>query len=91
MSDVIVKMTEGRLGLALLGDSKKLNGIITDGDLRRSLVNNVDLNKLVIKVLINILPDTKTLPKPIIELKIFLTPEIFAAILPCTICLKPKL
>ena len=55
------------------------------------LKNNVALNKLVIKVLINILPDTKTLPKPIIELKIFLTPEIFAAILPCTICLKPKL
>ena len=46
MSDVIVKMTEGRLGLALLGDSKKLDGIITDGDLRRSLVNNVDLNKI---------------------------------------------
>ena len=46
MSDVIVKMTECRLGLALLGDSKKLDGIITDGDLRRSLVNNVDLNKI---------------------------------------------
>ena len=46
MNDVIVKMTEGRLGLALLGNAKKLDGIITDGDLRRSLVKNVDISKI---------------------------------------------
>ena len=56
MSDVIVKMTEGRLGLALLGDSKKLDGIITDGDLRRSLVNNVDLNKIKPNEIMNSAP-----------------------------------
>ena len=37
MQDVIVKMTECRLGLALVGSSKKLVGIITDGDLRRNM------------------------------------------------------
>ena len=46
MNDVIVKMTEGRLGLALLGNAKKLDGIITDGDLRRSLVKNIDISKI---------------------------------------------
>lgn len=56
MSDVIVKMTECRLGLALLGDSKKLDGIITDGDLRRSLVNNVDLNKIKPNEIMNSAP-----------------------------------
>ena len=56
MSDVIVKMTECRLGLALLGDSKKLDGIITDGDLRRSLVNNVDLNKIKPNEIMNLSP-----------------------------------
>lgn len=45
MSEVIIHMTEGRLGLALVGDSTDLQGIITDGDLRRMLVQGVDLAK----------------------------------------------
>ena len=38
MSEVIVTMTKGRLGLALVGTADDLKGIITDGDLRRMLV-----------------------------------------------------
>ena len=38
MSEVIVMMTQGRLGLALVGTADDLKGIITDGDLRRMLV-----------------------------------------------------
>lgn len=38
MSEVIVTMTKGRLGLALVGTANDLKGIITDGDLRRMLV-----------------------------------------------------
>jgi len=36
-------MTEGRLGLALVGSADDLQGIVTDGDLRRLLVEGVDL------------------------------------------------
>ena len=36
-------MTEGRLGLALVGNADKLVGIITDGDLRRLLLKRVDI------------------------------------------------
>ena len=43
MSEVIVRMTEGRLGLALIGTADKLEGIITDGDLRRLMVEGHDL------------------------------------------------
>ena len=43
MSEVIVRMTEGRLGLALVGTADKLEGIITDGDLRRLMVEGHDL------------------------------------------------
>ena len=43
MSEVIVKMTEGRLGLALVGDKANCEGIITDGDLRRMLVDGQSL------------------------------------------------
>ncbi|MCE2517513.1 MAG: KpsF/GutQ family sugar-phosphate isomerase [Alphaproteobacteria bacterium] len=43
MADVIVTMTKGRLGLALVGTAEKLDGIITDGDLRRALMDNTDI------------------------------------------------
>ena len=44
MPDVILKMTEGRLGMALVGSADHLAGIITDGDLRRLLVQGADLS-----------------------------------------------
>ena len=43
MQDVIVTMTKGRLGLALVGTAENLEGVITDGDLRRGLLDNPDL------------------------------------------------
>lgn len=43
MQDAILVMTEGRLGLALVGDASRLDGIITDGDLRRLMVEGGDL------------------------------------------------
>ena len=44
MSEVIVIMTEARLGLALVQEDNKLKGIITDGDLRRMLVMGTNLS-----------------------------------------------
>lgn len=43
MKDVIVTMTQGRLGIALVGSAEKLDGIITDGDLRRAILENTDM------------------------------------------------
>ena len=43
MKDVIVTMTQGRLGIALVGTAEKLDGIITDGDLRRAILENADM------------------------------------------------
>ena len=43
VQDALLVMTEGRLGLALVGGRDKLSGVITDGDLRRLLVNGADL------------------------------------------------
>ena len=43
MAEVIIRMTEGRLGIALVGDAANLDGIITDGDLRRMLVQGIEL------------------------------------------------
>ena len=44
MSEVIVRMTEARLGLALVHKNNLLRGIITDGDLRRMLVLGTNLS-----------------------------------------------
>lgn len=42
--DLLVKMSEGKLGMALIGSSENLKGIITDGDLRRGLIKYGSLN-----------------------------------------------
>ena len=44
MSEVIVRMTEARLGLALVHKDNLLRGIITDGELRRMLVLGTNLS-----------------------------------------------
>ena len=56
MQDVIVKMTEARLGIALVGSRNNLEGIITDGDLRRALVKNDDINKIKAEDIMNLSP-----------------------------------
>jgi arabinose-5-phosphate isomerase len=43
VQDALLVMTEGRLGLVLVGSAQKLAGVITDGDLRRLLVGGADL------------------------------------------------
>ena len=58
MKEVVLKMTESRLGLALIGNDKELEGIITDGDLRRSLLMSDDFTKIEIKDILNKSPMT---------------------------------
>lgn len=45
VQDAILVMTEGRLGMALVGSADDLQGVLTDGDLRRLLLRGVDLAK----------------------------------------------
>jgi len=58
MSEVIIHMTEGRLGLAIVGCQTNLEGIITDGDLRRILVEKIDLSSLTAMQVMNSAPQT---------------------------------
>lgn len=43
VQDAVIAMTEGRLGMALVGSPDALSGILTDGDLRRLLMRGGDL------------------------------------------------
>lgn len=44
--ELLVKMSEGKLGMALIGNANDLKGIVTDGDLRRGLIRYGSLEKL---------------------------------------------
>lgn len=45
-TDLLLRMSEGRLGMVIVGDAQHVKGIITDGDLRRALLRNPDTSKL---------------------------------------------
>ena len=53
VQEVLVKMTEGRLGLALVGTKEILNGVITDGDIRRALIDKSNFSQLKAEDLMN--------------------------------------
>ena len=46
LKDVIIEISEKRLGTTAVVDNGKLLGIITDGDIRRMLENNLDIQSL---------------------------------------------
>lgn len=57
LAEVIVEMTSKRLGVtAVLGKDGHLEGVITDGDLRRMLQNNIKFDQLKAKDIMNLNP-----------------------------------
>jgi len=49
ITNVIIEISENRLGVTAVIDKDVLIGIITDGDIRRMLKNNLDITKLTAK------------------------------------------
>ena len=47
-TEILLRMSEGRLGMVIVGDDQYVKGIITDGDLRRALVRTPDPAKLTV-------------------------------------------
>jgi len=45
-TDVLLRMSEGKLGMVMVGDKEHIQGVITDGDLRRALLKNQDIARL---------------------------------------------
>lgn len=68
ISETIMEITEKKLGFAVVinENTGKLEGIFTDGDLRRTLAQNIDLNKVTIGTVahtncITVKPDDKAI------------------------------
>ena len=45
-TEMLLCMSEGKLGLVIVGNSNRIEGVVTDGDLRRALVRNPDTSQL---------------------------------------------
>ena len=58
VQDALMIMTEGRLGLALVGNADNLVGVITDGDLRRLLLERVDIAVTEVSDVASLMPLT---------------------------------
>ena len=58
ISDLVIEMTKFPLGAACIVDETNLLGIVTDGDLRRSLGKSNDLLKMTVKEIMNKEPQT---------------------------------
>ena len=49
LKDALIEITEKKLGVTLISSNKKVVGIFTDGDLRRCLNNEIEINKTPIR------------------------------------------
>jgi arabinose-5-phosphate isomerase len=58
LRETLVQMTEFSLGAACVLESGKLIGVITDGDLRRGLINGINIDDVTAQVLMNRNPVT---------------------------------
>jgi arabinose-5-phosphate isomerase len=45
-TELLLRMSEGRLGMVIVGTADNIEGIVTDGDLRRALLHNTNTSEL---------------------------------------------
>lgn len=55
-TDILLRMSEGRLGMVMVGGMDYVEGIITDGDLRRALLKNPETSQLTASGMMTIDP-----------------------------------
>lgn len=56
--EVIMQMSNGRLGMAIVMQNDKLQGVVTDGDLRRALAAGIDFKTSTAKEMMSAAPIT---------------------------------
>jgi arabinose-5-phosphate isomerase len=52
-TELLLRMSEGRLGMVIVGDANHTKGVITDGDLRRALIKNHDISGMQITAIMS--------------------------------------
>jgi arabinose-5-phosphate isomerase len=54
--DLLLSMSAGRLGMVMIGDATYIKGIVTDGDLRRALLQHPDTSTLTVAEIMTVNP-----------------------------------
>ncbi len=57
-TDLLLRMSEGRLGMVIVGSAGNIQGVVTDGDLRRALMRNPDTTTQSVKTMMSPAPIT---------------------------------
>jgi len=52
-TELLLRMSEGRLGMVIVGTSAHVLGVVTDGDLRRALLRQQDISRLTVTDIMN--------------------------------------
>ena len=55
-TELLLRMSEGKLGMVIVGNSTRIDGIVTDGDLRRALLKNPNTSQLHINEMMTVNP-----------------------------------
>ena len=55
-TELLLRMSEGKLGMVIVGEADQIAGIVTDGDLRRALLKNPDTSQLHIDEMMTLNP-----------------------------------
>ncbi len=55
-TELLLRMSEGRLGMVIVGDPDHVQGVVTDGDLRRALIRVPDTSKQTIHTMMSTAP-----------------------------------
>ncbi|HVW13133.1 MAG TPA: KpsF/GutQ family sugar-phosphate isomerase [Mucilaginibacter sp.] len=55
-TELLLRMSEGKLGMVIVGNPDRIEGVVTDGDLRRALVRNPDTSLLHISEMMTVNP-----------------------------------
>jgi arabinose-5-phosphate isomerase len=55
-TELLLRMSEGKLGLVIVGHAEMAEGVVTDGDLRRALLRNPDTSQLHIHEMMTVHP-----------------------------------
>ncbi|RFZ82307.1 KpsF/GutQ family sugar-phosphate isomerase [Mucilaginibacter terrenus] len=55
-TQLLIRMSEGKLGMVIVGDAEDVKGVITDGDLRRGLIKYPDLQQQPLSIIMSPAP-----------------------------------
>lgn len=52
-TELLLRMSEGRLGMVIVGNTNHVKGVVTDGDLRRALMRNPDTSRQTVTTMMS--------------------------------------